>query len=97
MSVLTEHSARTGEAAVFLLIIERLRGMRLFSTRHPQLSALRLGAKGKQSTAQDPPHLLGEKEHASNCRQDRDEFYEPILFDTFNYIFQAVFGFLTTW
>jgi len=25
--------------------------MRHFSTRHPQLSALRLGAKGKQSTA----------------------------------------------
>jgi len=71
--------------------------MRLFSTRHPQLSALRLGAKGKQSTAQDPPHLLDEKEHASNCRQDRDEFYEPILFEAFNYIFQAVFEFLTTW
>jgi hypothetical protein len=58
-----------------------LRGRAFFSTRRPQLSALRLGAKGKQSTALDPPQLLGEKEHASNCRQDRDEFYEPILFE----------------
>jgi hypothetical protein len=36
-------------------------------------------SKGKQSTAQDPPHLLGEKEHASNRRQDYDEFYEPFV------------------
>jgi hypothetical protein len=93
----SEMASSGGEAAGFLLIIERLRGMRLFSTRHPHLSALCLGAKGKQSTAQDTPHLLDEKEHASNCRQDRGEFYEPILFDTFNYIFQAVFEFLTTW
>jgi hypothetical protein len=54
-------------------------------------------AKGKQSTAQDPPHLLAEKEHASNRREDCDEFYEPILFEAFNYIFQTVFEFLTTW
>ena len=47
--------------------------------------------------AQDPPHLLDEKEHTGDRRQDRDEFYEPILFEAFNSIFQSVFESLTTW
>src|SRR5215469_18023869 len=50
----------------------------------------------RQSMAQDPLHLLDEKEHTGDRCQDRDEFYEPILFEAFNYIFPTVFEALTT-